>query len=116
ISKPETIEFPTENGLTAFGFFYAPQNKDYTATQGELPPLLVMSHGGPTAATSATFSLRIQYWTSRGIAVLDVNYGGSTGYGRVYRERLNGTWGITDVDDCVNGALFLARQGLVDPD
>jgi dipeptidyl aminopeptidase/acylaminoacyl peptidase len=114
ISKPETIEFPTENGLAAFGFFYAPQNKDYAAPEGERPPLFVMSHGGPTAATSATFSLRTQYWTSRGIAVLDVNYGGSSGYGRPYRERLNGTWGITDVDDCSNGALYLAEQGRVD--
>ncbi|MGE0685745.1 MAG: prolyl oligopeptidase family serine peptidase [Dehalococcoidia bacterium] len=114
VSKPETIEFPTENGLTAFGFFYPPQNKDYVAPEGEKPPLFVMSHGGPTAATSATFSLRTQYWTSRGIAVLDVNYGGSSGYGRPYRERLNGTWGITDVDDCSNGALYLAEQGRVD--
>ena len=116
VSKPETIEFPTEGGLTAFGFFYPPQNKDYVAPAGEKPPLLVMSHGGPTAATSATFSLRIQYWTSRGIAVLDVNYGGSTGYGRAYRERLNGAWGIVDVDDCANGALYLAEQGRVDGD
>jgi dipeptidyl aminopeptidase/acylaminoacyl peptidase len=73
-----------------------------------------MSHGGPTGATDPALSLRIQYWTSRGIAVLDVNYGGSTGYGREYRQRLNGTWGITDVDDCVNGAKYLAAQGLVD--
>jgi dipeptidyl aminopeptidase/acylaminoacyl peptidase len=114
VSQPETIEFPTENGQTAFGFFYAPKNRDYTAPEGEKPPLFVMSHGGPTAATSATFSLRTQYWTSRGIAVLDVNYGGSSGYGRPYRERLNGTWGITDVDDCSNGALYLAHQGRVD--
>jgi dipeptidyl aminopeptidase/acylaminoacyl peptidase len=73
-----------------------------------------MSHGGPTAATSAALSLRTQYWTSRGIAVLDVNYGGSTGYGRPYRERLNDHWGIVDVDDCINGALYLARRGRVD--
>jgi dipeptidyl aminopeptidase/acylaminoacyl peptidase len=75
-----------------------------------------MSHGGPTAATSATLDLEIQYWTSRGVAVLDVNYGGSTGYGRDYRERLDGRWGIVDVDDCVNGARFLAAQGRVDGD
>ena len=82
--------------------------------QGEKPPLRVLSHGGPTGATSTTLSLGIQYWTSRGFAVLDVNYGGSTGYGREYRERLKGQWGVVDVDDCVNGALYLARQGLVD--
>jgi dipeptidyl aminopeptidase/acylaminoacyl peptidase len=81
---------------------------------GEKPPLLVMSHGGPTGATSAAFSLRTQFWTSRGIAVLDVNYGGSTGYGRAYRERLNDKWGIVDVDDCVNGARYLVERGLVD--
>ena len=81
---------------------------------GELPPLIVMSHGGPTAATSPALRLGIQYWTSRGFGVLDVNYGGSTGYGRAYRERLNGEWGVVDVDDCANGALYLGRRGLVD--
>ncbi len=116
LSAAQPIEFPTEDGLTAFGYFYAPKNKDYTAPAGEKPPLLVMSHGGPTSATGSSLSLRIQYWTSRGIAVLDVNYGGSTGYGRAYRERLNGRWGIVDVDDCTNGALYLASQGLVDGD
>jgi dipeptidyl aminopeptidase/acylaminoacyl peptidase len=76
--------------------------------------LLVKCHGGPTAAASSTLDLRIQYWTSRGIAVLDVNYGGSTGFGRAYRERLEGNWGIVDVNDCINGARFLAELGLVD--
>ena len=114
ISAPETIEFPTENGLTAFGFFYPPRNDDFVAPAGELPPLLVMSHGGPTSATSATLSARVQYWTSRGIAVLDVNYGGSTGYGRPYRERLNGAWGIVDAADCANGARYLVAEGRVD--
>lgn len=114
ISVPEPIEFPTENGLTAYGFYYAPKNQDYTAPTDERPPLLVKSHGGPTTATSANFSPSIQYWTSRGIAVLDVNYGGSTGYGRAYRERLKQQWGIVDVDDCVNGAKYLVEQGLVD--
>lgn len=113
-STPESIEFPTENGLSAYAFYYAPRNPDYVAPQGELPPLLVMSHGGPTAATSSAFNLSIQFWTSRGFAVLDVNYGGSTGYGRDYRERLKGQWGIVDVDDCVNGALYLVKLGLVD--
>ncbi|HEY9647452.1 MAG TPA: prolyl oligopeptidase family serine peptidase, partial [Chroococcidiopsis sp.] len=116
LSVPEVIEFPTENGLTAYGFYYAPHNQDYTAPAGERPPLLVKIHGGPTAATSASFSLSIQYWTSRGIAVLDVNYGGSTGYGRAYRERLRNSWGIVDVDDCANGANYLVQQGLVDGD
>ncbi len=114
LSAPEAIEFPTEGGLTAHAFFYPPKNQDYQAPAGETPPLLVKSHGGPTAATSASFSLGIQYWTSRGFGVLDVNYGGSTGYGRAYRERLKGQWGIVDVDDCANGAKFLADQGRVD--
>jgi dipeptidyl aminopeptidase/acylaminoacyl peptidase len=114
LSIPETIEFPTEHGKTSHAFFYAPQNRDYQGPGGERPPLLVKSHGGPTAATSTTLAWEIQYWTSRGIAVLDVNYGGSSGYGRDYRERLEGQWGIVDVDDCVNGALYLAAQGRVD--
>ena len=114
LSAPEPIEFPTENGLTAHGLFYAPRNRDYSAPAGEKPPLLVISHGGPTGATSSALSLSIQYWASRGFAVLDVNYGGSTGYGRAYRLRLNGNWGIVDVDDCCNGALHLVRQGRVD--
>lgn len=116
LSVPEAIEFPTENGLTAYGFYYAPKNKDFTAPETEKPPLLVKIHGGPTAATSTTLDLRLQYWTSRGIAILDVNYGGSTGYGRDYRERLNERWGIVDVDDCVNGAMYLVKQGKADGD
>ncbi len=115
LSTPQPIEFPTTGGLTAHGILYPPRNQDYAAPEGEKPPLLVLSHGGPTGATSSALSLGIQYWTSRGFAVLDVNYGGSTGYGRAYRERLNGQWGIIDVDDCANGARYLADQGLVDP-
>jgi dipeptidyl aminopeptidase/acylaminoacyl peptidase len=115
ISIPEPIEFPTEHGLTAHAFLYRPHNPDYVAPAGEHPPLIVLSHGGPTAATSTSFSPSYQYWTSRGFALLDVNYGGSTGYGRAYRQRLNGQWGVVDVDDCVNGARFLTSQGLVDP-
>jgi dipeptidyl aminopeptidase/acylaminoacyl peptidase len=114
ISAPQAVEFPTEDGLTAHAFFYPPRNRDFIAPENERPPLLVMSHGGPTAATSPTLRLSIQYWTSRGVAVLDVNYGGSTGYGREYRERLSGRWGVVDVDDCVNGARYLAERGLVD--
>jgi dipeptidyl aminopeptidase/acylaminoacyl peptidase len=114
LSPARAIDFPTENGLTAHGYFYPPINRDYAAPADEKPPLLVLSHGGPTSATSASLKYGIQYWTSRGIAVLDVNYGGSSGYGRAYRDRLNGQWGIVDVDDCVNGARYLVRQGEVD--
>jgi dipeptidyl aminopeptidase/acylaminoacyl peptidase len=114
ISVARAIEFPTEGGKKAHAFYYPPTNRDFTAPEGELPPLLVLSHGGPTSATSNAFSLSIQYWTSRGIGVLDVNYGGSTGYGREYRQRLNGEWGIVDVDDCVNGARYLVERGEVD--
>ena len=116
LSIPQPVEFPTENNLTAHGFFYAPKNRDYAAPDDERPPLLVMSHGGPTSAATMTLKLSIQYWTSRGVAVLDVNYGGSTGYGRAYRERLNGQWGVVDVDDCVNGARYLVERGLADGD
>lgn len=115
LSKAEPISFPTANGKRAFGIFYPPTNPTVKAPQGSLPPLLVMSHGGPTAATDPVFNLRIHYWTSRGWAVLDVNYGGSTGYGREYRERLKGEWGIVDVQDCSNGALYLASLKKVDP-
>ncbi len=114
ISEPIAVEFPTGNGLTAHGFYYAPTNRDFVGPADERPLLLIKSHGGPTSATVAVLMLSIQYWTSRGVAILDVNYGGSTGYGRAYRERLNGTWGIVDVDDCVNGAKFLARRGDAD--
>lgn len=114
ISVPELIEFPTEHGLTAFAYYYAPKNADYQAPQGELPPLLVISHGGPTAAASSALKLSTQFWTSRGFAVVDVNYGGSSGYGRAYRERLKGQWGVVDVDDCVNAARYLVRRGSVD--
>jgi dipeptidyl aminopeptidase/acylaminoacyl peptidase len=114
ISIPNAIEFPTENGLTAFGFFYPPKNPDYEAPEGEKPPLLVVSHGGPTSASPSTLRYEIQYWTSRGIGVVDVNYGGSTGYGRDYRQRLNGQWGIVDVQDCVHATRDLASHGQAD--
>jgi dipeptidyl aminopeptidase/acylaminoacyl peptidase len=114
LSVPQAIAFPTENNLTAYAFFYPPNNQDYTAPTGEKPPLIVKSHGGPTASTSSAFNLKIQYWTSRGFAFVDVNYGGSTGYGRDYRQRLKDNWGIVDVDDCANAAKYLAEQGLVD--
>ncbi len=114
LSQPEILEFPTAGGKTAFGLFYPPHNPDYQAPPHDKPPLFVRGHGGPTSSASSTLSLAINFWTSRGIAVLDVNYGGSTGFGRAYRERLRGEWGVVDVDDCVNGAKHLARQGRVD--
>ncbi len=113
-SIPEGIEFPTEGGQTAHAFYYPPANPDFEAPAGERPPMIVISHGGPTGATSATLDLETQFWTSRGFAVLDVNYGGSTGYGTEYRRRLNGRWGIVDIDDCVNGALYAASSGRAD--
>ena len=115
-TRCQPVEFPTERKRTAFGLYYPAWNPDFAAPAAEKPPLVVKCHGGPTSAASSTLDLRIQYWTSRGISVLDVNYGGSTGYGRAYRERLNGNWGVVDVDDCVNGARFLAQQGWVDAD
>lgn len=114
ISQPRAIEFPTEGGLTAHALYYPPANKDFTGPESERPPLLVFSHGGPTGQTSSRLNLSIQFWTSRGFAVVDVNYGGSTGYGRAYRERLKGNWGIVDVADCVNAARCLVDQGEVD--
>ena len=114
-STPKAIEFSTDNGQTAHGFYYAPHNDNYMTPTNEKPPLIVISHGGPTGATSTALNLKNQFWTSRGFAVLDVNYGGSTGYGKAYRERLKKQWGIVDVADCVNGTKFLIREGKVDP-
>jgi dipeptidyl aminopeptidase/acylaminoacyl peptidase len=114
-SIPETVTFPTTGGRQAHAIYYPPVNRDYAAPKEEKPPLMVISHGGPTSAAATTLRYSIQYWTSRGFAVLDVNYGGSTGYGRSYRQRLNGNWGVVDVDDCCNGALYLVQKGLADP-
>lgn len=116
ISPAEPTTFPTEQGREAYALYYPPKNQDYASPAGEKPPLLVHSHGGPTSATNGVLDLATQYWTSRGIAVVDVNYGGSTGYGREYRQRLNGQWGVVDVDDCVNAAKYLVERGLVDGD
>ena len=116
LSAAQPVEFPTEDGKTAHAFFYPPKNRDFQGPAGEKPPLLVKSHGGPTGAASTALDLGIQFWTSRGIGVLDVNYGGSTGYGREYRERLNDAWGIVDVDDCCNAALHLVDRGEADGD
>lgn len=115
LSVPQSIEFATENGLTAHALYYAPANRDFEGPEGEAPPLIVSSHGGPTSSCSAALSYSTQYWTSRGFAFVDVNYGGSTGYGRRYRERLHGAWGIVDLDDCVNAARSLAETGRANP-
>lgn len=114
ISRGRAVKFPTQDGEWAHGFFYPPAHRE-RALNGKLPPLLVMAHGGPTGATETLLNPKIQYWTTRGFAVLDVNYRGSTGYGRRYRDRLLGNWGVTDVIDVCSGAKFLADQGLVDP-
>jgi len=116
LSVPEPVTFDTDTGLRAHGLFYSPANADFVPPADELPPLIVHCHGGPTSAASPTLSWGTQYWTSRGFAVLDVNYGGSTGYGREYRLRLQGNWGVVDVADCVNGARYLAETGRVDPE
>ena len=115
-SVPRAIEFPTEGGLMAHAFVYSPTNPNFEAPEDERPPVIVMSHGGPTGHTSAIFSIEMQFWTSRGFAAVDVNYGGSTGYGRAYRERLNGEWGVVDLQDCVNAARYLVSLGEADPD
>lgn len=115
-SVPQAIEFPTEGGLTAHAFYYPPTSPDYEAPAGELPPLIVESHGGPTGNATAAFSLATQFWTSRGFAVVAVDYGGSTGYGRAYRARLNGQWGVVDLADCVNAARHIVEQGRADPE
>ncbi len=114
LSEPKAIEFSTAQKKSAHAFFYAPRNPDFAAPAGELPPLMVISHGGPTGACATSLSLEIQYWTSRGFGVVDVNYGGSTGYGTEYRRRLNGNWGIVDVEDCINAAAYLTEKKLVD--
>lgn len=114
ISFPEPIELPTSDGLSAHALYYPPASATFCGPDGERPPLLVLSHGGPTSAARSAFQLSVQYWTSRGIAVVAVNYGGSTGYSRDYRERLKGAWGVLDVDDCVNAALYLVTRGDVD--
>lgn len=115
VSQARPIAFPTGDGsATAHALYYPPTNPDFSGPAGEHPPLIVESHGGPTSMARAALSLATQYWTSRGFAVVDVNYGGSTGFGRAYRERLNGMWGIVDTEDCINAAGYLAGQGLAD--
>lgn len=116
LSIPANISYPSANGRTSHAFFYAPRNRDVRAPEGSKPPVIVISHGGPTGMTVNTLKLATQYWTSRGFGVLDVNYGGSTGFGRAYRDLLKGQWGIVDVEDCVAGARTLVERGLADND
>jgi dipeptidyl aminopeptidase/acylaminoacyl peptidase len=114
LSVPRSIDFPTAGGAIAHAFYYPPQNRDTEAQ--DKPPLIVIGHGGPTGMATSTLKLATQFWTSRGFAVLDVNYRGSTGFGRAYRDALKGQWGVVDVEDCVAGARYLAQQGVVDGD
>ena len=116
VARGETLSFATRDGEEAHAFLYRPSSPSCAGAPGSRPPLLVKSHGGPTAATTTALDLAIQFWTSRGLAVLDVNYRGSTGYGRAYRDRLRGAWGIVDVGDCIDAARFAADAGLVDPE
>jgi dipeptidyl aminopeptidase/acylaminoacyl peptidase len=112
VARP--IEFPTDGALSAHALFYPPVNRDFAGPEDERPPLIVASHGGPTGNADAALDLEIQYWTSRGFAVVDVDYGGSAGYGRAYRQRLQGKWGVVDTADCLNAARYLAETGEVD--
>lgn len=114
-SIPESISYPSKGEQIAHAFYYPPKNPRYQGLPGTLPPLIVRSHGGPTSAASPVFQLQNQFWTSRGFAVLDVNYGGSTGYGREYRNLLQKRWGVVDVDDCISGVRYLIENKKVDP-
>ncbi len=114
-SRAEAITYPTAGGLVSHAYYYPPTNPDFDGPEGELPPLVTFIHGGPTSATNPGFALAIQYWTTRGFAVVDVNYRGSTGYGTEYRRQLNGNWGIADREDCEAAARYLVERGDVDP-
>ncbi|MFT8898120.1 MAG: S9 family peptidase [Acetobacter sp.] len=115
IALPESVRFPLADGTEGQAFFYPPTSAQYCVPEGELPPMIVTAHGGPTARASEGFSFKVQWWTSRGFAVLDVNYSGSTGFGRAYRERLDGQWGVRDVEDCIAAASYMAASGRIDP-
>jgi dipeptidyl aminopeptidase/acylaminoacyl peptidase len=119
VSVPESVSFPSVdrdgNPRTSHALFYSSASPDRTGPDGELPPLLVVIHGGPTGAAVPSLSIGLQYWTSRGFAVVDVNYAGSSGFGRTYRDLLKGAWGVVDVADCIAAARWLAEQGRVDP-
>ena len=115
VSVPHAFSFDSDDSRRAHAFFFPPANSAVTAPPADRPPLLVLSHGGPTGSARSSLDLGIQYWTSRGIAVVDVNYGGSTGYGTAFRNLLAGQWGVVDTQDCINAALHLAREGAADP-
>jgi dipeptidyl aminopeptidase/acylaminoacyl peptidase len=115
VSPAIDIEFPAEDGMVSYAYYYAPRNPNFTAPANEKPPLLVLAHGGPTSNTSPDFSPQIQYWTTRGFAVVDVDYGGSTGYGTAYRKRLTHNWGVVDVNDVISAAEYLVGAGKADP-
>ena len=115
LSRGQPIEFPTADGLSAHAYYYPPVNGDFTPPEDERPPLMVLMHGGPTSASGSSFSIAKQFWTSRGIAVVDVNYRGSSGYGRAYRQQLNGRWGVVDVQDAVAATRYAVDRGLADP-
>lgn len=114
VSTAVTVDWTSPDGQQTQGFYYAPTNQEFVPPVGESPPLIVLTHSGPTSAATSAFRYPLQFWTSRGFAVLDVNYPGSTGYGRAYRRRLNGEWGVVDVEACCGGALSLALRGHVD--
>ncbi|WP_197648393.1 alpha/beta hydrolase family protein [Sulfobacillus thermosulfidooxidans] len=114
ISVPSFLTFPTSHNQEAYMQFYLPKNHAFEGPSDEKPPLIVVCHGGPTSSGTPLFQLAMQYWTTRGFAVADIDYGGSSGYGRAYRQRLAGQWGVVDVEDCTQAALYLAEQGLVD--
>ena len=116
ISAPEPVELASAGGRETYGLLYRPLNREYSAPPDSRPPLLIDIHGGPTSNASPELDLAVQYWTSRGFAVLDLNYGGSTGYGRAYRELLRGAWGVVDVEDAIAAAQWAAREGVADPE
>lgn len=114
LSTPQAIHYPTKENARAYAFYYPPANPNFRGAQGELPPLIVSTHGGPTSSARSHLQMELQYWTSRGFAIVDINYGGSSGFGRQYRERLRGKWGVVDVNDCIAAAQFLIEEGRVD--
>jgi dipeptidyl aminopeptidase/acylaminoacyl peptidase len=116
LSIPQAFTFPTGASEEAYGFYYPPVNENFQGPEDSLPPLIVKVHGGPVGATSSTLDPRIQFWTSRGFALFDVNHRGSTGYGREFRKKLYPAWGIVDIEDAANGVNWLAEQGLIDAD
>jgi dipeptidyl aminopeptidase/acylaminoacyl peptidase len=116
LSEPLTIEFPTGINETAYGFYYPPQNNNIVGAKDTLPPLIVKVHGGPVGATDSSLNPGIQFWTSRGFAVFDVNHRGSTGYGRTFRKKIYPNWGVVDVEDASNGVKWLASEGFIDAD